>query len=414
MLINRYCQNFIEKALPMIHKKRIGSLTSQVISLLNNAKLTLTSLGRHAKGPAKVKHKINMTWRFLKNRGVLDDTHTIYGGIAATYLNCLKNLKIAVDWSGCCSKDNFLLRASLLYQGRSIPIYNEVHPVDKHEDEDIHIAFLDNLHALIPSEVKVTIVTDAGFKTPWFEKVAALGWYFIGRVRGRISCKLNDEDIWSLAKEFHQKVKRGETRCLGMGLLGKTSKTQQKVLYIGHFGFAKGRKKSKKGARYPDAEKMYSSLNSEPWIIATNIYNDADNLNKKPVQMAKIVYNVYKKRMQIEQNFRDDKSPRFGFAWRESRTRDTAKISTLCLIATIAALIQWLIGFSAEQQEMHYDFQANTIKTHRVLSFLFLGKQVILHALERLKIQNLFDAISLFQGRFLVEIEHEGQLIAEF
>ena len=127
---------------------------------------------------------------------------------------------------------------------------------------------------------------------------------------------------------------------------------------------------------------------------------------KKPVQIAKLVYSRYKKRMQIEQNFRDDKSPRFGFAWRESRTRDTVKISALCLIATIAALIQWLIGFSAEQQEMHYEFQANTIKTHRVLSFLFLGKQVILHALERLNIKNLFEAIEIFHAQYQVEIEH--------
>lgn len=100
MLIQTYCQNFIEKALPMIHKKRRISLTNQVMSLLNNAKLTLTSLGRHATGVAKVKHKINMAWRFLSNPGVAADSFTIYEGIAATYLNSLNELKIAVDWSG--------------------------------------------------------------------------------------------------------------------------------------------------------------------------------------------------------------------------------------------------------------------------------------------------------------------------
>ena len=148
---------------------------------------------------------------------------------------------------------------------------------------------------------------------------------------------------------------------------------------------------------------MYSSLNSEPWIIATNISEDPDNTDKKPVQIAKLVYNGYKKRMQIEQNFRDDKSPRFGFAWRESRTRDTMKISALCLIATITALIQWLIGFTAEQQGMHYEFQANTIKSHRVLSFLFLGKQVIRHALDRLNILTLFDSIQIFHVQYRVK-----------
>ena len=406
MLIKEYCQNFIEKALPTVHKKRRNSLMNQVKSLLNNAKLTLTSLGRHAKGQAKVKHKINMAWRFLKNPGVAKDSFKIYQGIGSSYLNALTTLNIAVDWSGCCSNAHFLLRASLLYDGRSIPIYNEVHPEDKLEDETVHCEFLEKLYALLPQGASVTIITDAGFKTPWFHKVAQLGWYFMGRVRGRIMCRLHEESDWLLVKELHAKIKRGETKCLGKGLLGKTSKTQLEVCYIGHFGFSKGRKKPKKTARYPDAEKMYSSLNSEPWIIATNIQNKPSNKDKKPVQIAKIVYRCYKKRMQIEQNFRDDKSPRFGFAWRESRTRDTVKIGALCLIATIAALIQWLIGFTAEQQKMHYEFQANTVKTHRVLSFLFLGKQVILHALERLNIRNLFDAIGIFHAQYRIEIEH--------
>jgi hypothetical protein len=82
------------------------------------------------------------------------------------------------------------------------------------------------------------------------------------------------------------------------------------------------------------------------------------------------------------------------------------KISVLCLIATIVALIQWLIGFTAEQQGMHYEFQANTVKSHRVLSFLFLGKQVIRHALERLNILNLFDSIQIFHAQYRIEIEH--------
>jgi len=404
MLIQKYCHNFIEKALPMIHKKRRGALTTQVMSLLNNGKLTLTSLGRHAKGYAKVKHKIHMAWRFLRNPGIAEDRHAIYQGIASTYLKVLRELLIAIDWSGCCSKDNHLLRASLVYQGRSIPIYNEVHPADKQEDEAVHMAFLNKLHALLPGNAKVTIITDAGFKTPWFHQVAQLGWYFIGRVRGRINCKLNEESNWVLVKNLHARVNRGETKCLGKGLLSKTSKTQLEVYFVAHYGLKKGRKKSKKQARYPDAEKMYSSLNSEPWIIATNIHDKPGNKDKTSTQIAMMVRGYYKKRMQIEQNFRDDKSPRFGFGWRESRTRDIVKINALCLIATIATLIQWLIGFTAEQQKMHYDFQANTIKTHRVLSFLFLGKQVIEHALKRLKIKSLFDAIGIFHTQYQVEI----------
>ena len=61
--------------------------------------------------------------------------------------------------------------------------------------------------------------------------------------------------------------------------------------------------------------------------------------------------------------------------------------------------------FTAEQQKMHYEFQANTVRSHRVLSFLFLGKQVILHTLERLNIRNIFDAIGIFQAQYRIIIE---------
>lgn len=406
MLADTFCQTFIENTLPMVHKKRVISLSRQVESLLNNAELTLSSLGRHLKGPAKVKHKITMTWRFLNNPGIHKDSLAIYQAFASTYLPTTTELRIGIDWSGCCSKENYLLRASLLHDGRSIPIYNEVHPVEKQEDDAVHIDFLDKLAQIVPQDCRIIIVTDAGFKTPWFNKVAQLGWYFVGRVRGKIYCQFESEASWQPAKAMHEKVRRGETRFLGKGKLGKTSKTQQEVYFIGHFGHSKGRKKPKKAARYPDAEKMYSSLNSEPWIIATNLDSTlSGDIPKKPVQIACIVRSIYKKRMQIEQNFRDDKNPRFGFGWRYSRTRDTLKISVLCLIAMIATLILWLIGFTAEKEKLHYDFQANTIKSHRVLSYFFLARQVILHTLNRLKIDNLLDAINLFQSDYFSKLE---------
>jgi hypothetical protein len=391
---NTFCQSFVKKSLPKIHSKRVETLTRQVESLLNNAELTLTSLGRHQKGKAKVKSKIHMTWRFLRNQGVHEDMLTIYQGFASTYLNYFSQVRIAVDWSGCCSQENYLLRASLLYEGRSIPIYNEVHPAKKQENDKVHVEFLNKLAQIIPKGSRVIIVTDAGFKTPWFNKIMQLGWYFIGRVRGRIFCQIDTETKWQPVKSLHGRIKRGETKFLGSGRLGKTSKAQQEVNFIGYFGLPKGRKKPRKTARYPDAEKAYSSAHKEPWILVSNL--DFDSL-KTPFQKANIIRNIYKKRMQIEQNFRDDKNPRFGFGWRYSRTRDPKKINVLCLIASIATLILWLIGFAAEKQKLHYEFQANTIKQHRVLSYFFLGKEVIRHALDRLNISNLFECLELFR-----------------
>jgi hypothetical protein len=49
----------------------------------------------------------------------------------------------------------------------------------------------------------------------------------------------------------------------------------------------------------------------------------------------------------------------------------------LLLIAALAGRLAWVIGWLAERQQLHYQFQANSIKHRRVLSLLYLGCEVI-------------------------------------
>ena len=82
---------------------------------------------------------------------------------------------------------------------------------------------------------------------------------------------------------------------------------------------------------------MYQNLAKEPWLLATS-----DN-----TMTSKRVVGLYSKRMQIEQNFRDDKSLRYGFSWRFSKSTGINRIGILCLIATIASTALWFIGCEA-------------------------------------------------------------------
>jgi hypothetical protein len=108
---------------------------------------------------------------------------------------------------------------------------------------------------------------------------------------------------------------------------------------------------------------------------------------------AKKAIKIYKKRMQIEQNFRDDKNGRWGFGWRFSRTKNHERYAVLLLIAYIAALILWLIGRAAESKCLHKDFQANTSKK-RTLSYLTLGRQVLKHSIEKIDKDDIIGAIN--------------------
>ena len=51
-----------------------------------------------------------------------------------------------------------------------------------------HQAFLRQLQAVLPVGCRPIIVTDAGFRTPWFQQVEALGWDWVGRIRTGTRC----------------------------------------------------------------------------------------------------------------------------------------------------------------------------------------------------------------------------------
>lgn len=92
------------------------------------------------------------------------------------------------------------------------------------------------------------------------------------------------------------------------------------------------------------------------------------------------IMKLYSRRMQIEQNFRDEKSERFGFALRASYSRSVRRMLVLSLLATLSTIVLWLIGYHAENKGLHLRYQANSIKTRRVISYLTLAENVLRHS----------------------------------
>lgn len=89
---------------------------------------------------------------------------------------------------------------------------------------------------------------------------------------------------------------------------------------------------------------------------------------------------LYSRRMQIEQNFRDEKSERFGFGLRASHSGSEGRILVLSLLATLATVVLWLIGYHAENKGLHLRYQGNSIQSRRVLSFLTLAENILRHS----------------------------------
>ncbi len=87
--------------------------------------------------------------------------------------------------------------------------------------------------------------------------------------------------------------------------------------------------------------------------------------------------NRYAKRMQIEHEFRDTKDERWGLGFRFSRTKDIRRLRILIMLSVLAIWLLWIIGRAAEDKKFHRHFQANSIKNKRILSLVFLGREVV-------------------------------------
>ena len=49
----------------------------------------------------------------------------------------------------------------------------------------VHAAFLKELKRVLPLGCQPIVITDAGFRSPWFRAVEAIGWHWVGRIRNR-------------------------------------------------------------------------------------------------------------------------------------------------------------------------------------------------------------------------------------
>ncbi len=109
---------------------------------------------------------------------------------------------------------------------------------------------------------------------------------------------------------------------------------------------------------------------------------------------------IYSRRMQIEQNFRDEKNSRYGWELREGMSQSTGRLSVLSLIATLASIIMWLCEYHYENMGLHRIYQANTIKHRRVLLLLKLAENVLRYSPQLFVRASLDNSLKLLSQRY--------------
>lgn len=357
------------KELPFIHKIRLNCLMSTCTTAATSNKVFLTGLGREIESKTKTSSNIEKVNRLLGNKSLYRERSCFYAAMAAQLIPKWMCPWIHIDWSCINSTTNlYLLRASLSVKGRSIVLYEECHPKKKENNHTVHQQFLKNLKAILPICEPPIIVTDAGFRSPWFMAVRQMGWHFVGRLRNKNRVLLENTETWQLSSLFFKQA-TGKPTHLGQALL--TEKEQVPVHIVLYKGKNKNRHKLNLNKKISTGgmSKRYSDAAKEPWVLVTSLSQARDN-------SAHIV-NIYCQRMRIEENFRDTKCSHYGQGLKHSLTRSPERMAILLLIAVIATWAAWLAGIITTFKGKASDFQAHSAKFTNSLSLVYLGREAL-------------------------------------
>jgi hypothetical protein len=367
MHVARVLSRWLEERRLVEHKTRNAALVRVVAAALDGAKLSLTHLGRARSGDTFEKHHIKAVDRLLGNPRLHVERAGIYAAIGRTVLRGIKRPVIVVDWSDFEPGRKFaLLKAAIPIGGRAITLYERVFPFARYNSPSAHREFLIALHAIVPARCKPVVVTDAGFRGPWFQAVEQLGWDFIGRVRNRIKYFNRATGRWCYTDSLY-KLATAKTQHLGEVLMSKRHNYWFRLYLVRAYAPHVGRHKRRRGDQ-PNG--LYRRLHRAPWLLVTSLPHERGCERR--------IKQLYSQRMQIEQTFRDAKSHRWGLGLRYGRCNDVERMQVLLLVASLATLMLWLAGLGARSLNWTRHFQANTVRARAVLSVIFLGRQLLL------------------------------------
>lgn len=358
----------LPSCLPNLHSKLVGAVKVAVGGALKGGNLTLSQLARATESATAMRHRIKRIDRLLGNPALQCARVAIYQTVAKKWLAGLDNVLMVVDWSDATTDQRWhLLRASVAVEGRSVTLYEEIHPQREYGNQTVHRRFLDTLATILPVGCTPTVLTDAGFHSTWFDLITGHGWQWVGRIRGK--------DMVSIAAAPWQ-------RCT---VVFKQATTQvqdfENALYVRSHPTAcrlvlakrqaKGRtRKTRMGkhSRFRASLKKARSAR-EPWLLACS--KGTASLSPETI------VSHYSKRMQIEQSFRDLKNERLGLGFTASRTRSEKRLEILLLIGHLASWLMRLIGEAAKQNHMQPYFQSVPGLKHNEISVLTLARRVL-------------------------------------
>jgi hypothetical protein len=371
MRASRVLQKCLPNSLSAMHTLRKQVLLKSVDALVSGRRLTLMDIARSWPDAQRVRAPLKAFDRLLSNRHLQDHREAIYADMSR-WLVRSKQPVIVIDWTDLKSDQSWcLLRAAVPVGGRTMPVLDMVFPGKEQGSPRAERRFLQRLKSLIPDGVRPILVTDAGYRTPWFEVVTVMGWDWVGRLRGRTLVKPTDvadqPEEWVPCRALYQLADQ-TPRELPMMTTNRSRPLNCRCVIYGKA--AKGRKDRNRYGKEARRKisRQCARREKEPWLLVASPTLSALS--------ARQLVKLYARRMQIESSFRDLKSHRYGQGFEDSLTRIGARLEILLLVNALGAFSCWLAGLSCERSGIAH-WLSPILTRRRLYSTLRLGREAL-------------------------------------
>ena len=360
--------------------QRLADLSS---AALNGQALTLTQLALGSTSKTTLRYRVKAVDRLLGSASFAAEHLDIYRTLAARWLTGASPLLIVVDWSSLSADLCWhWLRASVVVAGRSITLYEEVHPRRHLAAYAVHQRFLERLACVLPAQpIAPVILTDAGFRGTWFALIKAQGWDWVGRIRNReFVCRVtagqpNAADKksprWFPAKTLYAGA---HATSEDLGLFDSTRNKPNRCRFV-----RVKRLPTRRKHRYPSGKERCDSQSKkiaaaarEPWLLSCS--PGLAHLS------AEAIVSLYAQRMKIEQSFRDTKNERLGLGLTRSLSHGQRRLEALLLIGHVAGIAKRLIGEVAKSMQLQLELISRKQAKHHKraeISVLTIATRVI-------------------------------------
>lgn len=288
-----------------MHALRRRVLLQAVEALITGRRLTLIDVARAWPGAERIRAPLKALDRLLGNRHLHAEREHVHAAMARWLLRGPHPV-IVLDWCDLKADRRWhLLRAAVPVGGRTLTVLDRVFPDGQQGSPAAERQFLQRLATLVPKDVQPILVTDAGFRAPWFRAVEARGWHWLGRLRHRTLVKpvdvADEPDAWVPCRALYELAVAAPR---DLGLMDTVRAKPWRCRVVVHAKPPKGRKQRNRQDLPSRTKKCKENAarEREPWLLVAS--PALTHLN------ARHIVALYARRMQIELSFRDLKSHR--------------------------------------------------------------------------------------------------------